>query len=199
MTRSPVTQTQCECSTAPALTCPPLRAALYSSTLQRVVARTASQTYQCLLLLCPQVLFCIHARCHGCRETDWRAGVVAEQPAVVAAATHPTCLLNLPLRQLVLPFVPRLVLLLPGLQAPRLNSSWVGSTRRPRIAAAATLLLQLCGAQPVLLLKLLVRLLLGWLWHLAAEDLHHRHVGAARSVTLQQRERAARVAAADTA
>jgi hypothetical protein len=51
----------------------------------------------------------------------------------------------------------------------------------------------------VLLLKLLVRLLLGWLCHLAAEDLHQRHVGAARSVRLQQRERAARIAAADTA
>lgn len=162
------------------------------------MARTASQTYHCLLLLCPQDVFCIHARCHGCRETDWRGGFVAEQP-VVAAATYPTCLLDLPLRQLVLPFMPRLVLLLPGLQAPRLNSSWVGSARRTRIAAATALLLQLRAPQPVLLLKLLVRLLLGWLWHLTAEDLHHRHVGTARSVRLKQGERAARVAAADTA
>lgn len=82
--------------------------------------------------------------------------------------------------------MPCLVLLLPGLQAPRLNSSWVGRTRRTRIAAATALLLQLRGPQPVLLLKLLVRLLLGWLWHLAAEDPHHRHLGTARSVRLQQ-------------
>lgn len=61
---------------------------------KRVVPRTASQTYHCLLLLCPQEVF-IHARCHCCRETDWRGGVVAEQPAIVAAATYPTYLLDL--------------------------------------------------------------------------------------------------------